>query len=230
MLKKIISDDAVLKMEQAAGLTNERFIWEKSKAFSIGRSGEGFIYLIEQDDQAREKTASALIDKLKSIVDPENNTRIARAVYRQSELFGDESKEIMPDIVIEPAEGYSFTGYYLQGEGLFHEVVPDSDFHIGKHHADGIIIAAGKGIEPQKGLHGRLIDIVPTLSYYMNLPITRDMDGKVLTQLFDADFINKNPQQQITDEQALPQSSRETVYSEQDEEKMKERLEDLGYL
>jgi len=39
----------------------------------------------------------------------------------------------------------------------------------------------------------RIVDLAPTLLYYLGLPVGRDMDGIARTDVFGRDFIADNP-------------------------------------
>jgi len=59
---------------------------------------------------------------------------------------------------------------------------------------DGVVFFYGKGIMRGKNLEGlRIVDITPTLLYYLGLPVGRDMDGIVQSSLFVKEFIAENP-------------------------------------
>jgi predicted AlkP superfamily pyrophosphatase or phosphodiesterase len=58
----------------------------------------------------------------------------------------------------------------------------------------GVIFFYGKGIVRGQNLEVmRLVDIAPTLLYYLGLPVGRDMDGIVRSLLFVKEFIAENP-------------------------------------
>ena len=71
--------------------------------------------------------------------------------------------------------------------------------HSGSHaqkHPDGIIIFSGPGIkaQPNKMIEGAtILDLTPTILYYLGLPVAEDMDGKVLRELFTEDFLKSRP-------------------------------------
>lgn len=59
---------------------------------------------------------------------------------------------------------------------------------------DGAVFFYGKGIMSGKNIQGmRIVDIAPTLLYYLGLPVGRDMDGIVRSPLFLKEFIAENP-------------------------------------
>lgn len=59
---------------------------------------------------------------------------------------------------------------------------------------DGAVFFYGKGIMQGKNIEGmRIVDIAPTLLYYLGLPVGRDMDGIIRSPLFLKEFIAENP-------------------------------------
>ena len=177
-----------VRSKVASSKSGNFFDWDNSRAFSIGRSNEGFIYLLEEDESKRDATATELIRKLSAIKDPENGMTVINRIYRKEEIFSGRYLDLMPDLIIEPADGYSITGYYQPNAGLFHKVNIKDDFHIGKHHKDGILVVVGEGIKQQDNVRAKIIDIVPTILYYLRLPIPRNIDGRVLKELFGERF------------------------------------------
>ncbi|MBN2409816.1 MAG: hypothetical protein JXE07_08770 [Candidatus Aminicenantes bacterium] len=71
------------------------------------------------------------------------------------------------------------------------------DPEVSAHHEeapDGVGIFYGRSIRKAKNIEAvRIIDIVPTLLYYLGLPVGRDMDGIVRSSLFSDDFRAANP-------------------------------------
>jgi len=58
----------------------------------------------------------------------------------------------------------------------------------------GVVFFYGKGV--RKARHDepfQIVDITPTLLYYLGLPVGRDMDGIVRSSAFGSDFIAENP-------------------------------------
>lgn len=95
----------------------------------------------------------------------------------------------------------------------------------GDHHPDGILIAAGAGIRRGHQLaSASVLDITPTLLALLGLPVGRDMDGRVLEEL----FVEKPPVQFIdTWENAAWQFQKD---EEESTEELKNHLRSLGYL
>ncbi len=59
---------------------------------------------------------------------------------------------------------------------------------------DGILLLNGDGIRAGVFLEDtELIDLFPTLLYALDLPIARDLEGRVLVSVFDGAFLARNP-------------------------------------
>ena len=59
---------------------------------------------------------------------------------------------------------------------------------------DGVVFFYGQGIRKGQNIEGvRLIDLAPTVLYYLGLPVGRDMDGVVRSGLFQPEFTAENP-------------------------------------
>ena len=64
-------------------------------------------------------------------------------------------------------------------------------------HADappGVFVAVGGPVRAGAELHGvSVLDVTPTLLYLMGLPVAKDMEGRVLSDLVGADFAREHP-------------------------------------
>ena len=59
---------------------------------------------------------------------------------------------------------------------------------------DGVVFIQGRGIVRGKAIDAiRLVDLAPTILYFVGLPVGRDMDGLVRGTLFERDFADENP-------------------------------------
>jgi predicted AlkP superfamily phosphohydrolase/phosphomutase len=66
---------------------------------------------------------------------------------------------------------------------------------IGTHDRapDGFLLAYGTHVEPGRGPRGSIVDLAPTVLYFLGLPIGRDMDGNARTDLFRRGFSADRP-------------------------------------
>jgi hypothetical protein len=68
----------------------------------------------------------------------------------------------------------------------------------------GVLVAVGGPLRPGAELAGAsLLDVAPTLLYLMGLPVARDMEGRVLSELVGADFASDHPVTFIPSYQSL---------------------------
>jgi hypothetical protein len=76
----------------------------------------------------------------------------------------------------------------------FSRAIGESDF-TGTHEAapDGFLIAFGSNVATGDYRRGSVVDLAPTVLYYMGLPIGRDMDGFARTDLFKAAYTREHP-------------------------------------
>ena len=75
------------------------------------------------------------------------------------------------------------------GKRMLERVAGDRRFS-GTHERapDGFVMAFGAPVAPGRLPRGEVVDIVPTLLYFLGLPVARDMDGSARTDLFTPAF------------------------------------------
>ena len=93
----------------------------------------------------------------------------------------------------------------------------------------GVLMAAGPNVRPGAVLKGtQIIDLAPTILYRMGVPVPDNMDGRVLTELFDPDFLSANP---WAVKVAQPSGGQpEHSFQPEEEAEIEVRLRGLGYL
>ena len=59
---------------------------------------------------------------------------------------------------------------------------------------DGVVLAFGSGIRAGSTLRdASILDLAPTVLYLMGLPVAREMEGRVLTEMLEEDFARAHP-------------------------------------
>jgi Type I phosphodiesterase / nucleotide pyrophosphatase len=58
---------------------------------------------------------------------------------------------------------------------------------------DGFLLAYGTAVEPGRRRRGSIVDVTPTVLYYLGLPVGRDMDGYARSDLFRPSFASARP-------------------------------------
>ena len=100
----------------------------------------------------------------------------------------------------------------------------------GSHRMPGLIAMAGPGIKPGYRLRSAsVLDITPTLLYWLGLPVADDMQGRVLLDSMIPALRRERPVRRIpTYERGGARKAAETVSTA--DEALLERLKSLGYI
>ncbi len=211
--------------------------WSSTKAYGDydgmvyinlrGREPKGIVEKGEEYGQLRK----LLIDELVRLRDPETGEQVVTRVYTKEELYHGPHFEDAPDLVFL-MDGIDCRPYIPDDLRVFSEICdpafdPDSRWS-GMHKQQGICLCWGK--HANKGHYGtaKIEDLAPTVLYLLGMPIPRNIDGEVLTHILDSRFVSSNP---IRYQGAFEEESRvKSIWSEKDDEAIKERLRALGYL
>ncbi|MFC1667684.1 alkaline phosphatase family protein [Candidatus Omnitrophota bacterium] len=93
-----------------------------------------------------------------------------------------------------------------------------------KNHK-GVFMIYGKNIKRAQLIKdAHMLDITPTILYLLGLAIARDMEGKILVQAIDEDFIRKNPIKYISTYEDKGE------YERKEQREQLEMLRSLGYI
>jgi hypothetical protein len=90
------------------------------------------------------------------------------------------------------------SGYGMQRQNLLKQMagrlLGDPDL-TGTHERapDGFLMAYGTAVEPGRLPRGSIVDVTPTILYFLGLPVGRDMDGFARTDLFTRGFTAEHP-------------------------------------
>ncbi len=154
--------------------------------------------------------------------------------YKREDVYQGPFVDRAPDLVVT-SDRYWPNG--LAGVGpfsnLYAAVLEDSPFINGMHAMNGIFMARGPHVQATHEIQGaELIDLAPTILYTMGLDIPVDMDGKLLGDIFDAEFFAAYPAR-YADTPEKPENETDDdryIWSSDEEEALLNRLRDLGYL
>jgi predicted AlkP superfamily phosphohydrolase/phosphomutase len=179
-----------------------------------------------------------IIRKLGELKDPRTGKPIIARVYRRDEIFhgpfSDEAADLVLDWWSEDSLFStlpSFKKDRKKSPVMIREHRPSEDSEWGgTHRLNGILIGRGPmlktGAETE---NARLIDLAPTLLYLLGVPVPADMDGKVLTNIFQSDFLAAHPLQ-AGDASGVSETPRTSGYTDEESAKVEDRLRALGYL
>ncbi len=131
-------------------------------------------------------------------VKPEDARRYGHLLERYVSLLGrflsQLEKELQPGdlLLVVSAHGLEPTPLWRRLVG----VLSGTDVAAASHAAapPGLLLAYGEGIRPGAVLAGAsILDVAPTLLYLLGLPVARDMEGRVLTEMLDPGFAQDHP-------------------------------------
>jgi hypothetical protein len=131
-------------------------------------------------------------------VGTEEARRYGRVLDRYASLVerwvGEIERELGPGdvLVVLSAHGLAPVPLWRRLVGALTGTAVAAATHAGA--PDGVLIVAGEGIRPAPLPAGAsVLDVAPTLLYLMGLPVARDMEGRVLTEILEPEFARQNP-------------------------------------
>jgi hypothetical protein len=131
-------------------------------------------------------------------VSPAEARRYGRSLDRYTALAGHWIGEAMQELeageILLVVSGYGMEPVPLWRR-LIAGLVGDRE-RSGTHASapEGFIMAVGDGIRPGVVLKGAsVLDVAPTILYLSGLPVARDMEGRVLTEMLEDDFARAHP-------------------------------------
>ena len=177
--------------------------------------------------------------KLLELSDPQTGKRLIRKVYRKHELYNGPYLDHAPDLILD---WWSDTHFVIRQSFPFREGAPVVVPREGKlsggvewsgtHRINGIALFKGPPfIKGQRLKDVSIMDMAPTILYFLGVPIPGDMEGRVLEQVFETSFLETYPiTYQKKPETETQPGDQGGSYTEEEAEKIRERLTGLGYL
>lgn len=131
-------------------------------------------------------------------VSDDERRRFGSVLERQymaiDEIVGRSIAALAPDDLLLVVSGYGMQPLGV-GKRLLEKAIGDPDLS-GTHDAapDGFLMAYGTPVAKARFLpRASVVDVVPTVLYFLGLPIGRDMDGYARTDLFQRRFTDDKP-------------------------------------
>lgn len=208
--------------------------WGCTRAYSLGNIGQIYLNVRGREPEGivergaeYEAVRDEIIARLRALHDPQSGRPIMTEIYRREELYDGPYLEEGPDIVILPRN----LEYQAAGTSAFmhNRVLGLPRGNAGGHRMDGIWLLKGPGVCAGLRMDGaRIVDLAPTLLHLANLPVPMDVDGVVLREAFEPDFLQFRPEQRKGT--AWTGRSEGGIYSAAEEREITQRLTDLGYM
>lgn len=101
-------------------------------------------------------------------------------------------ERLMPDDLLLVVSGYRLEPA-SPFERLRARLVDDAGLAAEANRSDGFLLAYGRYVSPGRKTVGAIVDVLPTVLYYLGLPVARDMEGFARTDLFTATLTTERP-------------------------------------
>ena len=208
--------------------------WSRTRAFCKTGMGQIFINLKGRDPEGTvnsgdeyNKLTEEICRKLKEFLNELTEGTSEAEIHRKEEIYRGDYFDEMPDITIfSNMDGYQACSIVDFGSNL---TVSDVTLLTGNHDMHGIFLAKGESVKKGAVTDGAaLMDVAPTILHLMSCKIPKDMDGKVLTTIFEEKFMEQHPVE-FTEPRVGKKAERAEM-SPEDEKKVLERLRSLGYI
>lgn len=187
-----------------------------------GREPNG---LIEPgDEEVALKTF--LKEKLLSLRHPVSGEKMVEKVYEANEIYSGPYVNLAPDLVGEFKNGEYIATGSLANQGWLGES------RNAQHRREGILMMKGDVISQGLELPPcDIVDITPTILHVLGLPVPKDMDGRILEEIFDPGFREAHPPKfsEPSQQEIGPKPSTED-YNEEEKREITDMLKDLGYI
>lgn len=131
-------------------------------------------------------------------VGPAEERRYGRVVERYaawvSEWLAEQAGALRPGEILLVVSAYGLEPRPAWRNVLSRALGGPSAAAVHSSGASGFLLAVGDGIRPGSALGpASILDVAPTILYLMGLPVARDMEGRVLTEMLDESFAAAHP-------------------------------------
>jgi len=170
--------------------------WKKTKAYAATASSNGIIIQVagKRGEEGippseyysfREELTRKLLTEY---TDPATGQPLITKIYTREEAFAGDYIDCAPDLTLVLRDS-GFISIYPS------EVVcrPRSQI-MGTHCPQGVFAAVGPAIRKGRTLPPlSIIQVAPTILHTLGIPIPADMEGRVVTEVFDPGFLETHP-------------------------------------
>ena len=206
--------------------------WEKTTAYARTTTSNGIYIQVASDagqpgirPEEYQSFRDTLVQKLKSIVDPESGERIIADILFKEEAFPGPHNDQAPDLTLVMRD-HSFVSILDKQPIVCRRPAID-----GTHYPVGIFLAKGPGIREGVNLPTMSItEVAPTVLYSLDLEVPEDFERPVPVDVFTTSHLETHPVRigaaTVPPEQAL----RVDGLDSEEEEQIFKQMRALGYM
>ena len=200
--------------------------WDSTKVFSLTAAS---IYLNvkgrEPTGVVHQKDYDSFRDEvMHSLLSFEHQGRpVINRVYKREDIYHGPNLDIAPDLIIgDPASRFLIDTTIDQSRD---DVVAPKELMTGDHSIDGVFIAQGNSFTQGPFIQKpQIVDLLPTILAYYDIPVPNDIDGRVLEEIFADKPI------MTTIQPHDPDDTDDYAYTDDEKNDIIENLKGLGYL
>jgi predicted AlkP superfamily phosphohydrolase/phosphomutase len=166
----------------------ENVDWSRTRAYAMGlgqiyfnlrgREGQGIV----SPGAESAHLADELKAKLLALTDPEDGSRIVRAVYKRDDAYSGDYLQNAAELQVGMEDGYRVSWQTTLGGAPPGIAYPNKKKWSGDHGGYDFATTAGVLItnRPLSATSASIVDIAPTVLRYFGVEIPGDIDGKTL--------------------------------------------------
>ena len=229
-----------VRFQQKAGILNRVFLsfddvdWSRTSAFSIGSFGQVYLNVagvrpqgIVQPGREVQELRDRIRREALALRDPRTHEPLVERVYSREEIYSGPYTERTPDLIVQP-RGWEYMAFGHADFGSNKLVEPIIGLS-GHHRPDGVLIIAGPGVQAGTSLDGaNILDLAPTLLHAMGVAVPSELDGRVLSEAFEASSPVAQPVT-YTEASVYKDSDSEPDLSDQEMAEVQDKLRGWGY-
>jgi hypothetical protein len=231
--KNVYSFDALLKR---FFLSFHNVDWSRTRAYSFGRHyGSLFLNVHGREPEGcvapgaeYERTRDQLAEAVLSWRDPKLGRPLVSRCLRREQVYSGRRFDEAPDLILLPEDDADI--FYGLSDFGSNRIWDETYRYSGMHRDDGLLIVAGPGV--RRGLRASeltIVDLAPTVLYWLGCEIPGDMDGRVLLSMMTDEYAREHPPR-ISGRTSDGGAPSPRAYTEEEEQEIMDRLRDLGYM
>ncbi|MBA4107327.1 MAG: hypothetical protein C0485_16400 [Pirellula sp.] len=225
-------DEAKIDWANTSAYVNEAY--RSSPAIWLNRVQE--LTDAEADD-LRDRIEEIML----TLVDPETGEPVMSSLERPQEIYHGPHAEKAPDLL----PSWWRDGFLLDQSSPATPGRPNVERSTApieggvefaaSHRLDGVLMMSGGPIHADFSFNdAKIVDVTPTVLYLMGLPVPDDMDGRVLVEAIDPEFLAANPirYEAVDDGESYGADGdgAPVSFTEDESELIAKRLQALGYI